>query len=81
MTTPDDAFTLAIGELAARTGRTVHAIRWYEAQGLVPGEPNEGLTAQLASVPARQADYDDSAWEVCTNVRKSRSKGASRKKK
>jgi DNA-binding transcriptional MerR regulator len=26
-----------IGELAARTGRTVHAIRWYEAQGLVPG--------------------------------------------
>jgi DNA-binding transcriptional MerR regulator len=26
-----------IGELATRTGRTVHAIRWYEAQGLVPG--------------------------------------------
>jgi len=26
-----------IGELAARTGRTVHAIRWYESQGLVPG--------------------------------------------
>ncbi|WP_422087456.1 MerR family transcriptional regulator [Variovorax sp.] len=26
-----------IGELAARTGRTVHAIRWYETQGLVPG--------------------------------------------
>lgn len=28
---------LRIGELAARTGRSVHAIRWYEAQGLVPG--------------------------------------------
>jgi len=28
---------LRIGELSARTGRSVHAIRWYEAQGLVPG--------------------------------------------
>jgi DNA-binding transcriptional MerR regulator len=26
-----------IGELSARSGRSVHAIRWYEAQGLVPG--------------------------------------------
>ncbi|HMJ14404.1 MAG TPA: MerR family transcriptional regulator [Polyangiaceae bacterium] len=26
-----------MGELAARTGRTVHAIRWYESQGLIPG--------------------------------------------
>ena len=38
---PADASTAApsfhIGELAARTGRTVHAIRWYESQGLVPG--------------------------------------------
>lgn len=28
---------LRIGELAARTGRSVHTIRWYEAQGLMPG--------------------------------------------
>jgi DNA-binding transcriptional MerR regulator len=28
---------LLIGTLSARTGRSVHAIRWYEAQGLVPG--------------------------------------------
>lgn len=28
---------LRIGELARRTGRSVHAIRWYEAQGLIPG--------------------------------------------
>ena len=28
---------LRIGEVAARTGRSVHAIRWYEAQGLIPG--------------------------------------------
>jgi DNA-binding transcriptional MerR regulator len=35
---PADAGTpFHIGELATRTGRTVHAIRWYEAQGLVPG--------------------------------------------
>nr|WP_282597177.1 MerR family transcriptional regulator [Rhizobacter sp. SG703] len=25
---------MRIGELAERTGRSVHAIRWYEAQGL-----------------------------------------------
>lgn len=29
--------SLRIGELAARTGRGAHAIRWYEAQGLMPG--------------------------------------------
>jgi DNA-binding transcriptional MerR regulator len=26
-----------IGALAARTGRSAHTIRWYEAQGLIPG--------------------------------------------
>jgi DNA-binding transcriptional MerR regulator len=29
--------SLRIGELAARTGRSVHTIRWYERQGLIPG--------------------------------------------
>jgi DNA-binding transcriptional MerR regulator len=28
---------LHIGEVAKRTGRSVHTIRWYEAQGLIPG--------------------------------------------
>ncbi len=28
--------SFGIGELARRTKRTVHAIRWYEAQGLIP---------------------------------------------
>ena len=28
---------LRIGELSRRSGRSVHAIRWYETQGLVPG--------------------------------------------
>jgi hypothetical protein len=49
--------------------------QWRVAPGLVPGEPNEGLTAQLKASPARQAEYDDSRWEVCTNVRASRSEG------
>jgi DNA-binding transcriptional MerR regulator len=26
-----------IGRLADRTGRSIHTIRWYEAQGLIPG--------------------------------------------
>lgn len=29
--------SLHIGTLALRTGRSVHTIRWYEAQGLIPG--------------------------------------------
>jgi DNA-binding transcriptional MerR regulator len=29
--------TLRIGELSVRTGRSIHAIRWYESQGLIPG--------------------------------------------
>src|SRR5690242_11121167 len=28
---------LHIGDIAIRTGRGVHTIRWYEAQGLMPG--------------------------------------------
>ena len=49
--------------------------QWKVAQGLVPGEPNEGLTAQLLASPARLADYDDSGWEVCGNIRESLSVG------
>ncbi len=49
--------------------------RWRVAPGLVPGEPNEGLTARLLAVPARLADFDDSAWDVCDNVRQSLSEG------
>jgi len=48
---------------------------WRRALGLVPGEPNQGLVAEREGSPARLADYDDSAWEVCTNVRDLVSKG------
>jgi DNA-binding transcriptional MerR regulator len=33
---------LHIGALAARTGHSVHTIRWYEAQGLMPGVVRDG---------------------------------------
>jgi DNA-binding transcriptional MerR regulator len=33
---------LHIGELAHRTGRSVHTIRWYEAQGLLLGVVRDG---------------------------------------
>ena len=49
--------------------------QWKFAPGLVPGEPNEGLTARLTGSPARLADYDDSGWEVCENVQIGRSSG------
>lgn len=49
--------------------------QWRVAQGLVPGQTNEGLTAQLLNSPARLPDYDDSSWELCSNIRQSRSKG------
>jgi len=48
---------------------------WRSGAGLVPGEPNEGLTARLEASPARLADYDDSGWEECSNIRQSISKG------
>jgi hypothetical protein len=48
---------------------------WRVADGLVPGEPNEGLTARLLATPARLADHDDTRWEVCQNIRESRSVG------
>jgi hypothetical protein len=49
--------------------------QWRLGPGLVPGEPNEGLVAQIPNSPARLADYDDSKWEVWSNVRQSLSKG------
>ena len=49
--------------------------QWKFAPGLVPGEPNEGLTARLSGSPARLAAYDDSGWEVCDDVQVGRSSG------
>ena len=49
--------------------------QWRMGPGLVPGQPNEGLVAQLLAAPPRLLDFDDSGWEICTNIRKSISKG------
>ena len=48
---------------------------WRVGPGLVPGEPNEGLVAQLLAAPPRQADFNDSGWDVCANIRESLSVG------
>ena len=48
---------------------------WRFAQGLVPGEPNEGLVARISGSPARLADYDDSDWETTDNIGEWRSDG------
>lgn len=41
--------SLHIGELATRTGRSVHAIRWYKSQGLIPGVARDGGGRRLYS--------------------------------
>ena len=48
---------------------------WKVGEGFVPGEPNEGLTARLLSSPPREANFDDSGWSVCADIRKSLSVG------
>jgi DNA-binding transcriptional MerR regulator len=42
MATRKQPLQIRIGELAARTGRSVHTIRWYEKQGLLPPVPRLG---------------------------------------
>ena len=48
---------------------------WKVGEGFVPGEPNEGLTARLLASPPREANFDDSGWSVCADIRKSLSVG------
>src|ERR1700750_566190 len=51
------------------------ATDWRWALGFVPGQPNQGLVAEIEGSPARLADYDDSTWELCDNVGTFLSKG------
>jgi len=46
---PDTTPTLRIGELAQRSGRSVHTIRWYEAQQLMPGAARDAAGRRLFS--------------------------------
>jgi hypothetical protein len=62
-------------DLNEETDRQKVKGQWRIGPGLVPGEPNEGLVAQMPNTPARLADFDDSKWEVCSNIRQSISTG------
>ena len=68
---PRVALDLNKAEDRAKAGGGV----WRRALGLVPGQPNQGLVAELEASPARLADFDDSGWEVTDNVRDLVSKG------
>ncbi len=48
---------------------------WRVAPGLVPGEPNQGLVAELMGSPARLPDYDDSSWDKDVDIQARYSKG------
>jgi DNA-binding transcriptional MerR regulator len=41
--------TMRIGELARLSGRSVHTIRWYEAQGLMPGAARDAAGHRVFS--------------------------------
>ncbi len=51
------------------------AAGWRVAPGLVPGEPNQGLVAELMGSPARLPDYDDSGWDKDVDIQARYSKG------
>ena len=60
----------AVIDLNTESGLSAVKGQWKFAQGLVPGEPNEGLVSQIEGSPARLAEYDDSNWEICTDLAK-----------
>jgi len=49
MPRPDTTPRLRIGELARLSGRSVHAIRWYEAQQLMPGAARDAAGRRMFS--------------------------------
>ena len=54
---------------------TLGTTGWRVASGLVPGEPNQGLVAELRGSPARLADYDDSWWKKDADIQERVSAG------
>jgi hypothetical protein len=55
--------------------KTLGATGWRRAMGLVPGEPNQGLVAELKETPARGVEYDDSGWEQDVDIQERLSSG------
>jgi hypothetical protein len=48
--------------------RTLGSDGWKIGAGLVPGEDNQGLVAEMKGSPARLVDYDDSWWESSGDI-------------
>lgn len=66
--------TINIGEAS---GQAATGAIWRYSRGYVPGEDNEGLVAQGEGSPARLPEYDDSNWEVCSDLAQRVSRGFS----
>ena len=68
---PDTTPTLRIGELARLSGRSVHTIRWYEAQRLMPGAARDVLlqgTRDRGLLGAFTAEVERALEEVRVQV-------------
>ena len=48
--------------------RVLSTTGWRRSMGLVPGEPNQGLVAEILGSPARMVEYDDSAWDKDVDI-------------
>jgi len=48
--------------------KVLAATGWRRAMGYVPGEPNQGLVAEILGSPARMVGYDDSAWDKDVDI-------------
>ena len=66
--------TLSLGGAA---GQAAVNGQWKFARGYVPGQPNGGLVGTGARQPRPARDYDDSGWEVCTDLTQRMSHGFS----
>ena len=62
-------------DLNTPEGRKPLNAEWRVADGYIPGQPNQGLVAEVLMTPAREKDYDDSGWDTCGNIRAGRSVG------
>ena len=55
--------------IAEPEGQALVGSTWRYATGYVPGAENGGLVfEQTGGSPARLPDYDDSGWEICTDL-------------
>lgn len=55
--------------------QAIGAAGWRRGMGMVPGEANQGLVAEMRGVPARLPDYDDSGWEQPDSIQERLSVG------